>query len=202
MFTPTTELDRARGYVSTYPAANAPGLTLTGYVGNLHINEGIPQNVYSLDTRDMRQLRLNGPIGDDRAAQVLALNNPKQRTVTGLPGGMSLEADGVREFATFQTKSDPFKGWVLVAAIAMICGLLLSMRVRRRRIWVRARPAAGTGVGTDTHAHAATPTIVEIGGLSRSDIDGFAAELRAIALDARAAMETGPRLVDSNKQEL
>ncbi len=202
VFTPTTELDRARGYVSTYPAANAPGLTLTGYVGNLHINEGIPQNVYSLDTRDMRQLRLNGPLGDDRAAQVLALNNPKQRTVTGLPGGMSLEADGVREFATFQTKSDPFKGWVLVAAIAIICGLLVSMRVRRRRVWVRARPAAGTGVGTGADAHAAAATIVEIGGLSRSDIDGFAAELRAIALDARAAMETDPRLVDSNKQEL
>ncbi len=212
VFTPTTELDRARGYVSTYPAANAPGLTLTGYVGNLHINEGIPQNVYSLDTRDMRQLRVNGPLGDDRAAQVLALNNPNQRTVTGLPGGMSLEVDGLREFATFQTKSDPFKGWVLVAAIAIICGLLVSMRVRRRRIWVRARPVADADTDADTDTDtdagatadtdAVTVSMVEIGGLSRSDIDGFAAELRAIAMDVRAATASAPRPLDSTEQEL
>ncbi len=183
VFTPTTRLDPAEGYVSTHPAANAPGLTLTGYVGNLHINEGVPQNVYSLDTRDMHQLRLDGPIGKDRTAQVLALNNPGQRTVTGLPGGMSLEADGVREFATFQTKSDPFKGWVLAAAVAIIAGLLVSMRVRRRRVWIRARPEVGPDPGTVVDA----VTTVEVGGLSRSDMDGFATELQAIADEVRTA---------------
>ncbi len=187
VFTPTTQLDPAHGYVSTHPAANAPGLTLTGYVGNLHINEGVPQNVYSLDTRDMRQLRLDGPIGTGRMAQVLALNNPGQRTVSGLPGGMSLEVDGLREFATFQTKSDPFKGWVLAAAVAIIAGLLVSMRVRRRRVWVRACPAIPGRTGAGADADARTVTTVEIGGLSRSDVDGFTAELRAIIQDVRAA---------------
>ncbi|AEH11306.1 MULTISPECIES: cytochrome c biogenesis protein ResB [Protofrankia] len=201
VFTPTTQLDPAHGYISTHPAATAPGLTLTGYVGNLHINEGVPQNVYSLDTRDMRQLHIDGPIGAGRVAQVLALNNPEQRTISGLPGGMTLEADGVREFATFQTKSDPFKGWVLVAAVAIIGGLLVSMRVRRRRVWLRARPAVsapagadtstsvntGTGSGPDADAGARAMSMVEVGGLSRSDVDGFAAELRAIIEDIRLA---------------
>ncbi len=220
VFTPTTQLDPAHGYISAHPAADAPGLTLTGYVGNLHINEGVPQNIYSLDTRDMRQLHIDGPIGTGRVAQVLALNNPEQRTIRGLPGGMTLEVDGVRQFATFQTKSDPFKGWVLVAAVAIIGGLLVSMRVRRRRVWVRARPASapadtgtvdtgtvdtgtvdtgtagagsvtstgsGPGVGPDAGSDARAMTTVEVGGLSRSDVDGFAAELQSIIRDIRLA---------------
>nr|WP_226932293.1 MULTISPECIES: cytochrome c biogenesis protein ResB [Parafrankia] len=168
VFTPTTVLKPGHGYVSTYPAATAPGLTITGFVGNLHLNEGIPQNVYTVDTRDMTQFTMTGPAGENLIAQVVAPNNPKQRTLTGLPGGLSLEVDGVREFATFQTKSDPYKGLVLGAAIAIIAGLIASLRVRRRRVWVRATPLAGGGC------------TVEIGGLSRSDAQGFATELTTV----------------------
>jgi cytochrome c biogenesis protein len=175
VFTPTTRLDPAEGYVSAFPAARAPGLTITGYVGNLHVNEGVPQNLYSLDTRDLRQLTVTGPLGRDRTAQVLAVNNPRQRTLTGLPGGLTLEVAGYREFATFQTKSDPYKGWVLVAAVTVIAGLVVSLRVRRRRVWVRARPADGGG------------SAVEIGGLSRSDAEGFAAELASLTAAVRSA---------------
>ncbi|WP_235498532.1 cytochrome c biogenesis protein ResB [Frankia sp. R43] len=169
VFTPTTVLKPGHGYVSTYPAATAPGLTITGFVGNLHLNEGIPQNVYTVDTRDMTQFTMTGPAGENLIAQVVAPNNPKQRTLTGLPGGLSLEVDGVREFATFQTKSDPYKGLVLGASIAIIAGLIASLRVRRRRVWVRATPLAGGGC------------TVEIGGLSRSDAQGFATELTTVA---------------------
>ncbi|MCK9899479.1 cytochrome C biogenesis protein ResB [Parafrankia colletiae] len=178
VFTPTTVLDPGHGYVSVFPAARAPGLTLTGFVGNLHLNEGIPQNVYTVDTRDMTQFTMTGPAGADRIAQVVAPNNPQQRTLTGLPGGLSLEVDGVREFATFQTKSDPFKGLVLVASVVIIAGLIASLRVRRRRVWVRATPLDGGG------------STVEIGGLSRSDAQGFAAELTA--LTRRIRDDTAP----------
>nr|WP_232292138.1 cytochrome c biogenesis protein ResB [Frankia sp. QA3] len=178
VFTPTTHLDPTQGYVSTFPAARAPGLTITGFVGNLHLNEGVPQNVYTVDTRDMRQLTLNGPAGTGRNAQVLALNNPRQRTLTALPGGLSLEADSVAEFATFQVKSDPFKQEALIFAVLIIAGLIASLRVHRRRVWVRARPAAGGG------------SVVEIGGLSRSHGDGFAVELSQLTTLVREA--TGP----------
>jgi cytochrome c biogenesis protein len=218
VFTPTTALDPAQGYVSTYPAATAPGLTITAYVGNLHINEGVPSNIYALDTTGLRQLSIGGPLGPGRQAQVLALNNPKQRTVTGLPGGMTLDVDGWREFGTFQTKSDPFKGWVLVAAVGIIAGLLVSMRIRRRRVWVRARPApaAGGPPGSSSPSNAASPpnaagppgsagssgspgppgppggSVIEVGGLSRSDQDGFAAELASIISDLRDACPPEP----------
>ncbi|WP_236705511.1 cytochrome c biogenesis protein ResB, partial [Frankia sp. ACN1ag] len=178
VFTPTTHLDPTQGYVSTFPAARAPGLTITGFVGNLHLDEGVPQNVYTVDTQDMRQLTLNGPAGTARNAQVLALNNPRQRTLSGLPGGLSLEADSVAEFATFQVKSDPFKREALIFAVLIIAGLIASLRVHRRRLWVRASPAPEGG------------SVVEIGGLSRSHGDGFAVELGQLTTLVREA--TGP----------
>jgi cytochrome c biogenesis protein len=177
VFTPTTTLDPAQGYVSSYPADNAPGMTINAWVGNLHIDDGVPQNVYALDTTDMKQVKINGPIGTQRIAQVLAVDNPKQNTISGLPGGYSLSVDSVREFATFQTKSDPYKGWVLVAAIAIVAGLVTSLRVRRRRVWVRVRPAGAGEQG---------PTVVEVGGLTRADPEGFAAELATITSEIRA----------------
>jgi cytochrome c biogenesis protein len=173
-FTPTTIDDPARGLVSIYPAAANPAITLTGYVGNLHVNEGIPQNIYSLDTRDMKQFTSDGPTGNGVISQALWIGQADERTMTNLPGGLSLSVDGVREYAQFQVKSDPTKDLVLVAAIAIILGLIISLRVRRRRVWVRAR-AAGAG------------SKVEIGGLSRSDAEGFAAELASLTTQLRAA---------------
>ncbi|MBL7488449.1 cytochrome c biogenesis protein ResB [Frankia sp. AgB1.9] len=173
-FTPTTIADPAQGLVSIYPAAANPAITLTGYVGNLHVNEGIPQNIYSLDTRDMKQFTSDGPSGNGVISQALWIGQTDERTMTNLPGGLSLSVDGVREYAQFQVKSDPTKDLVLVAAIAIILGLIISLRVRRRRVWVRAR-AASAG------------STVEIGGLSRSDAEGFAAELASLTTQLRAA---------------
>jgi cytochrome c biogenesis protein len=173
-FTPTTVVDPAMGYVSVYPAATNPAITLTGFVGNLHVDEGIPQNIYALDTTDMKQFTTNGPDGNGRTSQALWLNYAKQRTMTGLPGGESLSVDGVHEYAEFQVKHDPSKGIVLGAGAAIILGLVLSLRLRRRRVWVRARPAAAGST-------------VEIGGLSRSDAEGFAEELAALTGQLRAA---------------
>jgi cytochrome c biogenesis protein len=197
VFTPTTVLDPAEGYVSKFPAAIAPGLTITGFVGNLHLDEGVPQNVYALDVRDMKQLAIDGPAGEDRPAQVLALADPNNRTLSGLPGGYELEVDGVREFATFQTKSDPYKSLVLGAAVAVIAGLVASLRVRRRRVWVRARPGGLAGDPDGT-------TVVEFGGLARSNAEAFAAELDSLAGQLRAATgDHSPRPTNdpTNEQE-
>jgi cytochrome c biogenesis protein len=50
-----------------------------------------------------------------------------------------------------------------------VAGLCLSLFVRRRRLWVRARPGEG--------AH----TVVEVGGLARTDAEAFAAEFDELA---------------------
>jgi cytochrome c biogenesis protein len=59
---------------------------------------------------------------------------------------------------------DPGKLIALAAACGIVAGLCLSLFVRRRRLWVRA--TAGNGA----------LTVVEVGGLARTDPDAFAAE--------------------------
>jgi cytochrome c biogenesis protein len=54
--------------------------------------------------------------------------------------------------------------WVLVFALTMMGGLLVSLVVRRRRVWVRLTPAAPGTVS------------VELGGLARTDNSGWGDE--------------------------
>jgi cytochrome c biogenesis protein len=179
VFFPTTRLDPAQGYVSVHPALTAPGMTIAAWSGRLGVDSGIPQSVYELDTRRLSQARFDGPVGPDRPAQLLDLRDPAKRGVTGLPGGHTLTVDDVREFATFQVKKDPARLLVLVAAAVSLAGLVASLRVRRRRMWVRVVPAAGR-------------TLVEVGGLSRSESDERAAgEFAAVVagLPARRSEE-------------
>jgi cytochrome c biogenesis protein len=58
--------------------------------------------------------------------------------------------------------------WVLVFALSMMAGLLVSLVVRRRRIWVRIEP---TGPGTVS---------VGLGGLARTDNSGWGDEFERI----------------------
>jgi cytochrome c biogenesis protein len=85
----------------------------------------------------------------------------------------SIRFDGVRRFATLQVSHDPGKPWALGAAALALVGLLLSLFVRRRRIWVRARTGA------------AGRTLVEVAGLSRTEGDGLADELSEIRAGLR-----------------
>jgi cytochrome c biogenesis protein len=78
-----------------------------------------------------------------------------------LPGSAgSITFDGVSEWANLQVSHDPGKGVALVGAVAAILGLLMSLLVRRRRVWVRASP------GSDGR------TVVAVGGLSRTENGG------------------------------
>ena len=72
-----------------------------------------------------------------------------------LPGGGSIAFTGYEEWATFQMTRDPGKLLALVAAIGMVGGLLLSLRVRRRRLWVRpCRPRTRTLRRAPAHGRA------------------------------------------------
>ncbi len=63
-----------------------------------------------------------------------------------------------------------------------VAGLLLSFLVRRRRVFVRARPAGEAG--------GEALTVVEVGGLARSDVaGGFEEEFAALTAALRAAHE-------------
>ncbi len=152
LFAPTLAV--AGGYAySRYPDAQLPAFAYEVWGGDLGLDSGVPQNVYDIDTTKMTRT----------STGVLFVG----QTVGHLPGGATLTFDGVKDFAVFQVTDDPGKRVVLVASVLALLGLILSLRVRRRRVWVRATPGeAGT--------------LVEVGGLARQDPEGFAPEHASI----------------------
>jgi cytochrome c biogenesis protein len=73
-----------------------------------------------------------------------------------------------------QVSHDPGQAWVLVFAITMMAGLLVSLVVRRRRVWVRltaVTEAAPDPPGTVN---------VELGGLARTDNSGWGEEFERL----------------------
>ena len=97
-----------------------------------------------------------------------------------LPGGRgSITFDSVRRWAGLSVRYDPGKIIALVGAVAALLGLIASLTIRRRRVFVRVRPAAlataaGSGVGPATDP-AARRTVVTIGGLAKGEDAGLGA---------------------------
>jgi cytochrome c biogenesis protein len=154
-FLPTAAVDDVHGPHSTFPAADDPGVFLSAWSGDLGLDTGTPQSVYSLDTTHMSKLGIE------------ALRPGQSWT---LPGGHgTVTFDGYVQWASFTVASDPGKDLALVAAVAAITGLALSLLVRRRRIWVRVS-SGPEGV-----------TVVEVAGLTRSEHTSVAEEVDALA---------------------
>jgi len=170
-----TEIVAGGRLVSAFPAPDYPRVSLVSYAGNLGLDSGQPQSVYSLDTSRMRQLALS--------PRPLA---PGQSIV--LPDGLGkLTFTGYRQWASLAITYDPGQLPALVSALTALAGLVLSFLVRRRRIFVRAGPAAGAahpGPARGDADVAADPqaTAVEVGGLTRSDAaGGFETEFAELA---------------------
>jgi cytochrome c biogenesis protein len=143
LFLPTAALDEILGPYSTFPAPDDPGLFMSAWIGDLGLNTGATQSVYRLDTA---QMTLTGRE---------ALRPGETWT---LPDGLgSVEFVDFTRWASFQIAHDPGQGIALIAVTFAIVGLLLSLFVKRRRMWVRARPtetgstvvAAGLARGDD-----------------------------------------------------
>ena len=164
-FLPTGVIDSAQGPHSIFPDALDPQLALTAFEGELFPG-GRPQSVYALDTAAMTPLP-----GKDGSDQLRILLKPGQ--TFDLPDGRgSITFDGVERFAGFSVRTDPGKLFTLISAMAALCGLVASLVVRRRRVFVRVSPAETPG-----------RTVVSVGGLAKDDDEGMGDEVAAV-LDA------------------
>jgi cytochrome c biogenesis protein len=160
-FTPSG--DTKRGPQSLFPALAQPMLWLTAYHGDLGIDSGIAQNVYQLDTTHMKQFKLNTTTGVNGVVL-------KPGDDITLPSGAgSLTFDGVRTWASFNVSHQSGNEAALVSGAAAILGLAGSLFIQRRRIWVRALPAPDGS------------TLVELGGLGRSESARIADEIGDVA---------------------
>jgi cytochrome c biogenesis protein len=143
--TPTApdQIDPTTGPRSVFPEMDDPRVYLGAWAGDLGLDTGIPQNVYQLDTSAMEQL----------GRQDLAVGETWK-----LPGGRgSITFDGLSQFANIQVAHDPGRWLALLAAVAAIVGISMSLVVRRRRVWVR--------VTSDEEGR----TLVEVAGLAQTE---------------------------------
>jgi cytochrome c biogenesis protein len=163
-FLPSAAFDPQRGPISVFPGLRLPRAVLTAWTGDLGIDDGTPQSVYALDKSGLTQVKGEG-------GQPLAQSLAPGATME-LPDGSSITFDGVRRWASLQVARNPGTGPALAAAVLALAGLMLSLFVRRRRVWVRASAAAGGR------------TLVEVAGLSRTEGEGrdaLADEVAALA---------------------
>lgn len=159
---------------SQFPGLEFPVLALTGYHGSLGVDAGLPQNVYQLDTTKLTQFK-------DAKGQILKarLLPGEKLTLPDGAGSITFEKE-VKEWATFKISRQPATGWALTGAIAAIAGLVGSLFIQRRRVWVRA-VAGADGV-----------TVVEMAGLGRSESAKLPEELAELAVTLNSEAPTAP----------
>jgi cytochrome c biogenesis protein len=159
VFLPTA-VDAGGRLGSAFPAPLRPAVSLVSYAGNLGMDSGRAQSVYQLDTTGLRRLPLAPrPLAPGRSMK--------------LPDGYgTLTFTGYRQWISLAITYDPGTLPALIAGITALAGLLLSFFIRRRRMFVRAHPGPGGR------------TVVDVGGLARSDAaGGFETEFAALAGD-------------------
>jgi len=169
-FLPTAEPSYASGPVSMFPDLGDPELALSIWEGDLYPG-GRAQSVYTLNTAQLTQVtRADG-------SPLLVRLKPGQSFE--LPGGRgTISFDSVARFAGFSARVDPGKEITLAAALATLLGLVASLLVRRRRVFVRVAPASVARVGSrdDTPPR----TVVTIGGLAKNADPGLGALLQRL----------------------
>jgi cytochrome c biogenesis protein len=161
---------------SGFPALIDPAVAVDIYKGDTGLDTGLPQSLFNLDPRLIEQNRLT------KKARV----NLDVGESTRLDDGTVVRFDDAVPFVNIQVSHDPAQVWVLVFALTMMAGLLVSLVVRRRRVWVRITPA---GPGT---------VRVEMGGLARTDNSGWGDEFERLTTrllpDAASAQPAGEKV--------
>lgn len=127
---PTAATLESGALTSAYPDLASPLLTLRVYQGDLGLDEGVARSVYVLDLDDLTAIA-----GDDAETPALELAVGDR---VELPNGLgSIELSGINRFASFDIHHDPAQVWVLAFALLVVAGLLTSLFIPRRRLWVK-----------------------------------------------------------------
>jgi cytochrome c biogenesis protein len=151
-----------------------PTLSMLAYVGDLGLDSGVPQSVYEMDKADMKLLKK--PDG-----KMFRVDLQPGQTIQLPDAAGSVTFQGVKHWTRLQISRTPNVWLTLLGVILALVGLLGSLFIRPRRVWVRARRQDGT-------------TLVEVAALDRSGGGDLTAVLSsvvdALQSDRRTAKET------------
>ncbi|MGH3517440.1 MAG: cytochrome c biogenesis protein ResB [Haloechinothrix sp.] len=148
---------------SAGPEPADPAVAVDIMRGDLGIDSGRGQSIFSIDQSMVEQGRL----------ERVARENLRVGEKITLDDGTTVSFDGVRRWVSLQVSHDPTQLWVLGFSVAMLAGLAASLLVKRRRVWIRVTPA-----GADDGDRR---TVIEVGGLAKTDQAGYGEEFTAIA---------------------
>ncbi|MFI9049560.1 cytochrome c biogenesis protein ResB [Streptomyces sp. NPDC053427] len=202
LFVPTFGGKNSGSMFSQFPALDFPVLAVNAWHGDLGVDSGLPQNVYQLDTKRMKQYK------DAKGNIFKKMLMPKDRLTrqaqqhTGIKGGLtkkdveadstmqlpdgqgSLTFEGVKSWASFKITHQSGNDLALIGAVCALVGLAGSLFIQRRRVWIRAEQGAD-GV-----------TVVEMASLGRSESPRLPDELADLAVtlgpDAPLAPDAEP----------
>ncbi|MGH3433789.1 MAG: cytochrome c biogenesis protein ResB, partial [Thermocrispum sp.] len=164
LFAPTAAF-QGKILSSAGPELRDPAVAVDVLKGDLGLGRGRSQSIFTVDQDMIEQNRLNR----------VARENLRPGDEIELDDGTRIEFSGVKRWVSLQVSHDPTQLWVLVFAVAMMAGLTCSLLVKRRRVWVRVTPA-GESDGPER-------SVVQVGGLARTDQAGYGEEFTAIADD-------------------
>ncbi|WP_142057218.1 cytochrome c biogenesis protein ResB [Pseudarthrobacter sp. B4EP4b] len=160
-FLPTAFVSNEGVSYSGDPGLFNPQLTLNSFYGDLGLDDGAPQNVFEIDVRNLTPLN----------ARNLAAGGIKLAPGTSytLPDGKgTISFDGVKRYIGVDIHHNPGQLYALIFALLAVAGLILSLYVNRRRVWVR------------TGTHEDGRTMVEYGLLARGEDHRLAGEADAV----------------------
>lgn len=146
---------------SIFPEPDQPVLTLNAFTGDLGLDAGVPRNAYALNTDGLTQIT-----GGDTGVESLVLGLGQS---ADLPNGLgSVEFTSLQRFVSLEFHHDPTQEGVLIFAILLLAGLIVSLWVPRRRLWV---VATGSGSGVR----------LQYAGLARGDDPALESAVAAFA---------------------
>jgi cytochrome c biogenesis protein len=148
------------------PRLVRPVLVVLAYQGDLQANRA--QSVFTLDRSKLE------PLGD---RPVLLVPGQSRK----LANGMTVSFTDLKQYSVLTLARDPGVPVVAVAAGLLLLGLIPSLYVTRRRVWVRAAPDGKGG------------TRVELAGLALQGKAAFEAELARLAEQVQRGTLDPPR---------
>jgi cytochrome c biogenesis protein len=174
-FYPTYGFTKATGPFSAFPDSKNPVISMLAYRGDLGLDTGAAQSVYALDKSKMKPIMK----ADGKPLRIDLSMGTSQK----LPDGLgSVTFDGLSRFVRLQVSKSPGSQVALGGMVLALIGLLGSLFIRPRRVWVRVRREGDR-------------TIVELAGLDRSSGGDLSGEL-----DQLVALLNGPRTVPATRE--
>jgi len=167
-FYPSAVALESGALASVYPDPDQPVMTMNVFIGDLGLDEGIPRNVYALETEEMTQVA-----GGEADAPPLVLGLGQ---TVDLPNGLgSLSFEELPRFVSVDVHRDPTQLPVAFSAAFIVAGLVTSLFVVRRRAWVRLEEGADGAI------------TAQVAGLSRGDDPSLEVSMADLARDISQA---------------